>query len=98
MHIEAEYLLRSLYKIHKITPPCLDMLANDWQAAVVLRNHILIGPTDLASSGLLLIATMSAQPGTGVSRHELKKYVDHYTVDDHNYRIGNQRYNDYKEG
>ena len=98
MHIEAEYLLRSLYKNHNITPPRLDTLASDWYAAIVLRNSALIVPPVMASSGLLLIATLIAHQGSGVTRQDLQKYVDHYTNDDYSYKIGNNRYNEYKEG
>jgi hypothetical protein len=84
MHIEAEYLLRSLYKNHNITPPCLDTLAINWYAVIVLRNSALIGLPDMASSGLLLIATLIAHKGSGVTRQDLQMYVDHYMNDDHN--------------
>jgi hypothetical protein len=98
MHLEAEYLLRSLFKIHNITPPRLDTFAANWQAAIVLRNNALIGPPEMASSGLLLNATLLARPGSGVTTHDFQKYIDHYAIDDQNYKIGNNRHDDYKEG
>jgi hypothetical protein len=98
MHLEAEYLLQSLFTIHNIPPPRLDTLAENSQAAIVLRNNAVIGPPEMASSGLLLVATLLARPDSGVTTHDFQKYVDHYAIDDLNYRIGNNRHNDYKEG